>query len=326
MASGGADPSDASTPVHPGVTVVIPAFHAKETIQRAIESVVGQRAIQPEIIVVIDDGCKETKERVEQLGLSCCRILMNPSNLGAQASRNRGLAEASSAFIMFLDSDDYHSGDLLSGLLSAAQEADADLALGPWRIRTSGGELLPIQVPESAAPETVFWRWLADGTWVSPSAVLWRTEFVRSIGGWDIRIRRHQDAEITLRAIARGARLAFSTVGAGVYERHNSEHRITRSSSNYDSLFDVAGILLETDGPIPRSTRQAAVARYLYRIAVRAFRRGDDEFGNRALARSRELGFRGHRGGVARVGSMLLGTRRYNQLASRIRDKLRRRR
>jgi glycosyltransferase involved in cell wall biosynthesis len=313
-------------PVHRGVTIVIPAFHAKATIQRAVESVAEQPGVEPEIIVVIDDGCTETRERVERLGLACCRVLMNPSNLGAQASRNRGLAEASSSFVMFLDSDDFLTGELLLGLLDAARDADADLSLGPWRILTGAGKLLPIQIPQPAAAEAVFWRWLANGTWVSPSAVLWRTEFVRSIGGWDVRIRRHQDAEITLRGIARGARLAFSSKGAGVYERHDSEHRITRSLSNYDSLFDVAEALLEADGAIPRQKRQAAVARYLYRIAVRAFRRGDDEFGNRALARSRQLGFRGHRGRVARLGSLFLGTRRYNKLAPRLRESLLRRR
>jgi hypothetical protein len=141
---------------------------------------------------------------------------------------------------------------------------------------------------------------------------------VRSIGGWDVRIRRHQDAELTLRAIARGARLAFSSEGAGVYHQRDSEHRITRSSSNYDSLFDVAQSLLETGDAVPRSTRQAAVGQYLYRVAVRSFRRGDDEFGCRALARSRELGFHGHRGGrIARFGSTLLGPRRYHGLIRR---------
>jgi glycosyltransferase involved in cell wall biosynthesis len=303
-----------------GVSVVIPAFHAVGTIERTVRSVIDQPGIDPEIIVVIDDGCSETKKRVEKLGFASCKVLVNPRNLGAQATRNRGLAEASRPFVMFLDSDDFLSGGLLRGLLDAAHEADADLALGPWRKLTGTGKLLPIQVPQPASPEEFFWRWLAYGNWVSPTAVLWRTEFVRSIGAWDLRIRRHQDAEITLRAVARGARLAFSSEGAGVYHQRDSEHRITRSSSNYESLFDVAESLMATGDAIPRETRQAAVSRYLYRIAVRSFRRGDDDFGRRALARSRELGFRGHVGGrVARLGSTLLGPRRYHNLSRRVR-------
>jgi glycosyltransferase involved in cell wall biosynthesis len=303
-----------------GVTVVIPAFHARDTIERTVQSVIEQRGVDPEIIVVIDDGCTETKERVERLGFARCRVLTNPHNLGAQATRNRGLAEASEPFVMFLDSDDFLSGELLRGLLDGAQEASADLALGPWRRLTSGGKLLPVYVPKPAPPETVYWRWLAYGSWVSPTAVLWRTEFVRSIGGWDERIRRHQDAEITLRAIACGARLAFSSEGSGVYHQRDSEHRITRSASNYESLFDVADKLIATGEAIPKATRQAAVARYLYRVAVRSFRRGDDDFGRRVLARSRELGFHGHIGGrIARLGSKLLGPRRYHNLSRQVR-------
>jgi glycosyltransferase involved in cell wall biosynthesis len=309
-----------------GVTVVIPAFHAQDTIERTVRSAVEQPGVEVEIIVVIDDGSMETKARIEGLGLDGCRILVNPHNLGAQATRNRGLAEASKPYVMFLDSDDFLSGELLRGLLDAAEVAEADLALGPWRRLTGGGKLLPVYVPKPAPPEAVYWRWLAYGNWVSPTAVLWRTEFVRAIGGWDERIRRHQDAEITLRAIASGARLAFSNQGAGVYHQRDSEHRITRSSTNYDSLFDVAEKLIATGDAIPRETRQAAVARYLYRVAVRSFRRGDDDFGSWALARSRELGFNGHAGGrVARFGSALLGPRRYHNLSRQVRRLLARR-
>jgi glycosyltransferase involved in cell wall biosynthesis len=331
LVSGGAGAADPTMPssraeprpivANPGISIVVPAFHAKDTIQRALDSVAQQRGVETEIIVIIDDGCLETQQRIEQLGISSCRVLMNEQNLGSQASRNRGLAEATQPFVLFLDADDFQSGDLLRGLVDAAQKSEADLVLGPWRILTSGGELLPIRVTEPASAQTIFWRWLVHGKWVSPTAVLWRTDYVRMIGGWDLRVRRHQDAEIALRAIARGARLGFSSEGAGVYVQHDSEHRITRSTG-YDAQLDVAEFLLDIDGAIPRSTQEAAISRYLYRMAVLAFRRGDDDFGMRALARSRQLGFHGHLGRIARLGSALLGTRRYHRWAPQVRRQL----
>ena len=306
-----------------GVTIVIPAFRAKDTIQRAVESAAQQQGVESEIIVVIDDGCEETRALVEQLQLPCCRVLMNDRNLGAQATRNRGLADASKPFILFLDGDDFLSGDLLRGMLEAAEEKGADLVLGPWRRLTSNGILLDIHEPQPAPAATIFCRWLVDRIWVPPCAVLWRTEFVRAIGGWDHRVRRNQDGEIALRGIARGARVAVSYEGAGVYYQHESEHRVSRRSINLDSLLDVAESLLETEGVVPRSTRQAAISRYLYDAAVDAFRGGHDHFAMKALRRSRELGFHGHRGGRGdRLGSMLLGPRLYYRLAPKARRRL----
>lgn len=303
-----------------GVTIVIPAFRARDTIQRAVESAAQQQGVDPEIIVIIDDGCADTRALVEQLRLPCCRVLMNARNLGAQATRNRGLAEASKPFILFLDGDDFLSGDLLRGMLEAAEENGADMVLGPWRRLTSDGKLLDIQDPQPAPAETIFRRWLVDRIWVPPCAVLWRTEFVRGIGGWDLRIRRNQDGEIALRGIALGARVVVSREGAGVYYQHNSEHRVSRRSSNLDSLLDVAETLLETEGVISRSTRQAAISHYLYDAAVDAFRGGHGDFAAKALRRSRELGFHGHRGGrSARLGSMLLGPRLYYSLVPEVR-------
>ena len=306
-----------------GVTIVIPAFRAKTTIQRAVESAAQQQGVEPEVIVIIDDGCEETRALVEQLRLPCCQVLMNPRNLGAQATRNRGLTEASQPFILFLDGDDFLSGDLLRGMVEAAEEEGADLVLGPWRGLTSDGKLLEIQDPQPAGAETIFWRWLVDRIWVPPCAVLWRTEFVRAIGGWDLRVRRNQDGEIAMRGVALGARVAFYHEGAGVYYQHDSEHRVSRSASNLDSLLDVAESLLKTEGVIPRATRQAAISRYLYDAAVDAFRGGHDDFAARALCRSRELGFHGHRGGRrTRLGSMLLGARLYHRLIPEARRRL----
>jgi glycosyltransferase involved in cell wall biosynthesis len=305
----------AARPAGTGITVVIPAFRARDTIERAVESVAQQPGIDLEIIVIIDDGCIETRERVEQLRLTCCRVLMNACNLGAQATRNRGLAEASKRFILFLDGDDFLSGEVLRGLLNAAEQSEADLALGPWRSLTNEGELLHIRVPQPASPATIFWRWLVDRSWVASGAVLWRTEFARAIGGWDVRVHRNQDGEIVLRGIARGARLAFSREGAAVYNQHDAEHRVTRSFRNLYSLLDVAEFLLEIDGVIPRRERQAAISRYLYDAAVDACGHNDD-FATKAFARSRELGFHGYRGGrIGRRGSMLLGPGRYYRLA-----------
>ena len=307
-----------------GVTVVIPAFRAKDTIVRAVESVATQRGIEPEILVIVDDQCEETRERAERLGVPGCRVIMNERNLGGQETRNRGLAEASQPFITFLDGDDFMSGNLLRGQIDAAMENEADLVLGPWRRLTSAGQLLPIQVPQPASAEAVFCRWLVDRIWVPPSAVLWRTDYVRSIGGWNPKIRRNQDGEIALRAIASGARLAFSTEGAGVYDQHDSEHRVTRSTTNRDSLLDVADSLLSIDGTIPKSVRTQAISRYLYDAAADAVCAGYDEFAKRALARSRELGFRGKVGPMRRIGCRLLGFRNYHRLRGYFFNALRR--
>jgi glycosyltransferase involved in cell wall biosynthesis len=90
------------------IAVVIPAYNAERYICEALDSVVGQRRL-PEQIIVVDDGSVDhTAARV----LSWRRdnfpglILRQQSNRGVSTARNTGLRHVEADLIAFLDSDD----------------------------------------------------------------------------------------------------------------------------------------------------------------------------------------------------------------------------
>jgi glycosyltransferase involved in cell wall biosynthesis len=88
-----------------GVTVVIPAYHAERFIARAIQSVLDQPGIDPEIIVVVDGLVDRTADIARSFPKT--RVVINEVNQGAPAARNRGLALAQAPYVMFLDADDW---------------------------------------------------------------------------------------------------------------------------------------------------------------------------------------------------------------------------
>lgn len=303
----------------PLIDVVIPAFRAAGTIERAVRSALAQDGLVGAVIVVVDDGCHETARLARAVDPDRAKAIVNPVNLGAQKSRNAGLAQVGAPHVMFLDSDDYLDPGLLRGLLDAGAYGACDVAFGPWVREFPSGARSEPHVPAPASREEVFRRWLVDRRWTPPCAVLWRTEYIRGIGGWDEAIKRNQDGELVLRALALGASFGFSAAGAGVYVQQDSEHRISRSRTNHLSLLDVANKLVGIDAAIDVRARTEAVSRYLYGVASDAYRRGDPDLGRAALIRSRELGFHGHRGSrVARLGGRVLGVRRYQALAGRL--------
>lgn len=87
------------------VSVVIPAYNAHHTIQRAIDSVVEQLT-QPLEILIVDDGSSPTIESALPNPSSLVRVIRQ-ENGGAAAARNKGIDEARGDFIAFLDADDY---------------------------------------------------------------------------------------------------------------------------------------------------------------------------------------------------------------------------
>jgi glycosyltransferase involved in cell wall biosynthesis len=90
----------------PLVSVIVPAHNAEGTLAEAVESALAQTYPDIEVIIV-DDGSSDTTPRVaECLGKKPRVRAFRQDNAGPAAARNRGIAEARSEYVAFLDADD----------------------------------------------------------------------------------------------------------------------------------------------------------------------------------------------------------------------------
>lgn len=93
-------------------TLVIPAFNAKETIERCLMSVAEQLSGLEEVeVIVVDDGSADgTADLAEAViahsGLRHAQVIRQ-ANAGVSVARNTGIGVAKGTYIGFLDSDDY---------------------------------------------------------------------------------------------------------------------------------------------------------------------------------------------------------------------------
>jgi glycosyltransferase involved in cell wall biosynthesis len=119
------------------LSVVMPCYRCKDTIQRAIDSLADQTAIPKEVILVDDFSNDGTLEYLQQLSSQYkngwIKVLALPRNSGPGVARNEGWKIATEPYIAFLDADDSwhaqkayiqhewmrtHPGIFLSGHLS----------------------------------------------------------------------------------------------------------------------------------------------------------------------------------------------------------------
>lgn len=91
----------------PHISVVIPLYNKSPYVQRAVESVLAQGDDVLEVIVVDDGSTDDGAARVEALNHEKVRLIRKP-NAGVSSARNRGIEEARSEFIAFLDADDIY--------------------------------------------------------------------------------------------------------------------------------------------------------------------------------------------------------------------------
>ena len=92
------------------LSVVMPCYRCKDTIQRAIDSLADQTAIPKEVILVDDFSNDGTLEYLQQLSSQYkngwIKVLALPRNSGPGVARNAGWKIATEPYIAFLDADD----------------------------------------------------------------------------------------------------------------------------------------------------------------------------------------------------------------------------
>ena len=125
----------------PKFSVIIPVYNSAETLPRAIESVVEQTWPAYEIIVV-DDGSTDNSMQVANGFASKVRVIQQ-SNAGVSAARNRGAESATGDWLAFLDADDWYYPDRLKWHAEwIGRDADLDFLTGDYEYRREDGTLI----------------------------------------------------------------------------------------------------------------------------------------------------------------------------------------
>src|SRR5881396_2316906 len=86
------------------VSVIVPTYNRRETIQAAIASVQRQTFADWELVVVDDGSTDDTAALIE--GSDPRLVLIRQKNQGVNAARNTAMLRARGQYIAFLDSDD----------------------------------------------------------------------------------------------------------------------------------------------------------------------------------------------------------------------------
>lgn len=177
------------------ISVVIPAWNAARYIGAALDSVLSQSVAPDEIIVVNDGSTDGTSECVRTFGSRV--TLIEQTNAGAAAGRNRGIAEARGEAVALLDADDLMAPrrlELQGALL--ARHPDCAIVLGKQLTFHSEQQRIALETA-TANPQAVRAGYV-------PSAAMMRTRAFAVVGPFDPSLRIGDFLEWIKRAQSRG--------------------------------------------------------------------------------------------------------------------------
>lgn len=115
------------------ITVIIPVYNAEKHLSEALESLCAQSFSDWECICVNDDSADSSSDILKDFTTRDARFrVINQSNAGPGAARNRGIEEVRTPWFFFLDADDTLHPCALEALLDAARKNGADIACAAY--------------------------------------------------------------------------------------------------------------------------------------------------------------------------------------------------
>jgi glycosyltransferase involved in cell wall biosynthesis len=214
------------------ISVVIPTYNRGHLIRRAVESALRQTRPAFEVIVVDDGSTDATQEQMESFG-SAVRYVRQ-TNAGASRARNRGVEEAKTEWIAFLDSDDLwldtHLERMARAILATNGRAEFYFADMDQTDNEGGGYLwdfcsFRIEGDYAVVEDAADWAMMERQPMMLQTSVFRKSSYLAAGGLWD-RLRTRHDTHLFLK-LSIGRRVcAVAGCGARQTSDENPDNRL----------------------------------------------------------------------------------------------------
>ena len=123
------------------ISIVIPLYNKEKSIATTLESVLAQSYTNYEVIVVDDGSTDNSANVVRELVNDKIRLISKPKG-GVCSARNRGIQEAKSQYVAFLDADDLWEKDYLEEQVKMIADFPVAMMCGINYAETYQGKLV----------------------------------------------------------------------------------------------------------------------------------------------------------------------------------------
>jgi hypothetical protein len=245
----------------PRVSVIIPLYNKAPHIGRALRSALSQ-SLEDHEVIVVDDGSTDGGAAIAaRCGDPRLRIVRQ-DNAGVSAARNRGVAEARSDWVAFLDADDEWMPGFIEAATRCARETGCDVVFANLRLSTDSAPWLQCAVP-GRLPDYFDFFVANNGRGMNSSSVFVRRDALLRAGGFPPGVTHGEDLDTWMR-LAWSGTIAYVPEVLAVYHNTGSGAMAAGPQRVAGSLARCARLCREhlrtgaVPVPLRRSTRRCA--------------------------------------------------------------------
>ena len=225
------------------ISVIVPIYNKEKDIKRCVNSILNQKFVEMQIILV-DDGSTDQSKKICYELLADKRVeLIEQENQGVSVARNAGILQAKGEWIAFVDPDDYLEEQCLYTLLNATN-SETDIVACCCNAISSAGKKIDYFFDKSFSASSVsekkrlFLQLMKVSYGASsnsevvtaigvPWGKLYRSSFIHENAlQFDKRLRRMQDNNFNMHAFDKARRIDYINIPLYNYTMDNIQNYI----------------------------------------------------------------------------------------------------
>lgn len=206
------------------VTCIIPTIGRSDFLLEAVNSVIQQKGIEIEEIIIINNGNAVNPHKFSDGRIKVYNIV---PFAGVSQARNFGAALASNELLTFLDDDDLWPEEYLTKIFDNWSN-DIDLCITRLD-KLVNGNIMPYKkiTTGDLSLDSIFIR----NPGVTGSNIFVKKSVFFKVGGFDVRLKTSEDKDFLINIIDGGFNIKILS-DTPVYHRSHDRERLT----NYDSI------------------------------------------------------------------------------------------
>lgn len=184
------------------ISVIIPTYNRAAVLPRAIDSVLAQKGVPFELLIIDDGSTDSTRSFIESRSPLPVPRYFYQENKGPSAARNLGIKHAKGEWIAFLDSDDEWKPGKLKAQLKFFAENPEYLICQTEEIWIRNGKRVNPMKKHQKFGGWIFEKCLPLCV-VSPSAIMMHRKLFDEVGLFDESLPACEDYDLWLRVSAK---------------------------------------------------------------------------------------------------------------------------
>jgi len=205
------------------ITVIIPTQNRRQSLYRAVDSVLNQSFIDWELYIVNDSS-----STIKAYNDDRVKIIQNEGIKGANSSRNTGIKHAQGDYIAFLDDDDEWLPEKLNIQLNLMEKEQSILSF------TGKNIFINSNFKKYSFRNSYLWMLNFYNFVGTTSSIIISADIIKSVNGFDVSLPQLQDYDLFLRVKSLGT---FSGVNSPLinYYMDQSDDHISINWGNFFS-------------------------------------------------------------------------------------------